>query len=155
MSGNGLTALNGNGTIILDGNNTSLLSNQGSFTIASGITIRTGAGGGTISGGFSSGTVNLNGTISAETAGQRLAIFNLVNNGTVQAINGATLALNFPLTNHGVISATNSFVQATGTFIASGLNVISLLILHCPHRSRAHLITPTARSISTPPIRFR
>jgi hypothetical protein len=125
LSGNQLTAVNGNGTIILDGSNTSVLSNQGSFTIGSGITVRTGAGGGTISSSFSSGTVNLNGTISAETPGQQLAVFNLVNNGTVQAINGATLSLNFPLTNHGVISATNSFIQATGTITTSDLNVMS------------------------------
>jgi hypothetical protein len=94
--------LAGTGEVVFEGDtNFSLVSSSdGRATIGSGITIRTGTGGGRVS------FVRNQGTISAQTPGREINVAYTINDGTIVATNGSTIAFTEDWSNSGSITAT-------------------------------------------------
>jgi hypothetical protein len=97
------------------------------FSIASGIVIRTGTGGGAINRNLVAFTNN--GTISAETADRGLDVYAVTNSGTLRAVSGSTLSLlgswsnpsGSIIVNNGVLNlGGNNPLGALGNFSRTG-----------------------------------
>ncbi|MCY2950602.1 MAG: hypothetical protein NTU53_01335 [Planctomycetota bacterium] len=117
-------SVSGNGQIVFDGiASANRLSFPTSLTIEAGITIRTGAAGGTIGSDASKALVS-QGTISAQTPGQTITVRcganSITNQGLMQAANGSSLNI-YNLTTSGALSASSGgTINLYGTFANTG-----------------------------------
>jgi hypothetical protein len=110
--------VNGAGEFVFDGGYSTnwIGPSSGSLTLASGITVRTGASGGTLA-----GSVINYGTVAAQTAGKTLTTGGATNRGTFRASGGGILAI-LGITNEGSITAdgASSRVDLSQTWNSSG-----------------------------------
>ncbi|WP_144290049.1 choice-of-anchor D domain-containing protein [Ideonella sp. A 288] len=129
FEGNG--GLSGNATVVLGSgpNNRLYFDGDGTTTFAAGTTVRGHSGniGGQINIGGTQTLVN-HGTISADTAGGTITIFDsaVVNHGTLSALNGGTLQLDSKLTgtaNGQIVAGAGSTVLQNGVTLGGILNV--------------------------------